>query len=73
MSPSGGRDGGGGGSGLGTPKTGAPRPAPSGPAFGAPWTNQLRFWQDKRGSGLSEEPPAKSWKEKERSRGRSWP
>jgi len=30
---------------------------------------QLGLWQDKRDSGLFDELPAKSWKEKEGSRG----
>lgn len=51
------------------PQDGHPKPRPSQPSLPCAMDKQLGLWQDKRDSGLSAELPAKSWKEKEGSRG----
>lgn len=51
------------------PQDGHPMPRPSQTSLHCATDKQLGFWQDKGDSGLSDELPAKSWKEKEGSRG----
>lgn len=51
------------------PQDGHPTPHLSQPSLHCAMDKQLGLWQDKRDSGLSDELPAKSWKEKEGSRG----
>ena len=51
------------------PQDGHPTPHLSQHSLHCDMDKQLGLWQDKRDSGLSDELPAKSWKEKEGSRG----
>ena len=56
------------GSGLRS-QDGHPTPHLSQPSLHCAMDKQLGLWHDKRDSGLFDELPAKSWKEKEGSRG----
>ena len=51
------------------PQDGHPTPHLSQPSLHCAMDKQLGLWQDKRDSGLSDELPAKIWKEKEGIRG----